>query len=133
VDVRSIRTTPPTMEHQGTTTVWWLYKPRDLYDDTVGGHLELIDVFGVDGGGAVHPHRHPTTEFYYVTSGYARMTIGSETREIGPGDLVLIPPDVMHSIEPVSENAGIQCFCFAFGVKGSAPYDYSYDRHSEVL
>jgi mannose-6-phosphate isomerase-like protein (cupin superfamily) len=121
------------MEHQGTTTVWWLFKPRELYDETVGGHLELIDVFGVDGGGAVHPHSHPTTEFYYVTSGYARMTIGDETREIGPGDLVLIPPDVIHSIEPVSGNAGIQCFCFAFGVKDSLPYDYSYDRHSEVL
>jgi mannose-6-phosphate isomerase-like protein (cupin superfamily) len=131
MDVRSIREIPPVMEHLGTTKVWWLYKPRELYDQTVGGHLELIDEFEVAGGGAVHPHSHPTTEFYYVTSGRGIMVVEGESREIGPGDLVLIPPGAVHSIAPISANAPIRCFCFAMGVKDAAPYDYSYDQSLE--
>lgn len=131
MDVRSIRETAPVMEHQGTTKVWWLYKPRELYEQTTGGHLELIDEFEVAGGGAVHPHSHPTTEFYYVTSGRGLMVIGDEEREIGPGDLVLIPPDAVHSIAPISANAPLHAFCFAMGVQGAAPYDYSYDQSQE--
>ena len=34
-----------------------------------GGHLELVSEFEVMGGGEVHPHSHPTFEFYYVLSG----------------------------------------------------------------
>jgi quercetin dioxygenase-like cupin family protein len=131
MDVRSIQDVAPVMEHQGTTAVWWLYKPRELYEQTVGGHLELIDEFEVAGGGMVHPHRHPTYEFYYVTSGRGLMTIEGEAREVGPGDLVLIPPDAVHSIAPISPHAPIHCFCFAMGIKGSAPYDYSYDQSAE--
>jgi len=127
MDVRSIRDVAPQMEHQGTVAVWWLFKPREFYDETVGGHLELIDEFEVGGGGEVHPHKHPTYEFYYVTAGRGRMTIAGETREIGAGDLVLIPPNALHSIAPVSKHAPIHCFCFAVGVKDAAPYDYSAD------
>ena len=85
----------------------------------------------VAGGGMVHPHKHPTYEFYYVTSGRGLMTIEGETREVGPGDLVLIPPDAVHSIAPISPHAPIRCFCFAMAVKGAAPYDYSYDHSAE--
>jgi quercetin dioxygenase-like cupin family protein len=128
MDVRSIRDIAPSMEHQGTTAVWWLFKPREMLEQTAGGHLELIDEFEVAGGGEVHPHKHPTWEFYFVTQGRGVMTIEDETREITPGDLVLIPPDAVHSVRPISENAPIHCFCFAMGVAGSQPYDYSYDQ-----
>jgi len=51
--------------------------------------------------------------------------------EVGPGDLVLIPPDAVHSIAALSPHAAIHCFCFAMGVKDAAPYDYSYDQSQE--
>jgi mannose-6-phosphate isomerase-like protein (cupin superfamily) len=127
MDVHNIKDVAPVMEHQGTTAVWWLFKPRELFEQTKGCHLELIDVFEVPGGGEVHPHKHPTWEFYYVTYGRGIMVIEGEQREIGPGDLVLIPPDALHSLAPVSVHAPIRCFCFAVGVQGSAAYDYSHD------
>jgi len=127
MDVRSIEECPPRMEHEGTTAVWWLSDVREMFEQTKGGHLELVSEFEIAGGGEVHPHKHPTYEFYYVTVGRGRMTIEGETRDIGPGDLVLIPPDALHSIAPVSEHAPIHCFCFAVGVKDAAPYDYSAD------
>jgi len=127
MDVRNIRDIAPEMEHQGTYAVWWFFKPRELFEQTQGGHLELIDVWEVAGGGEVHPHKHPTWEFYYVTDGRGMMVIEDDRQEIWPGDLVLIPPDAVHSVSPVSPHAPIRCFCFAVGVEGSPAYDYSHD------
>ena len=69
MDVRSIEDVAPVVEHNGTVPVWWLVNPREMFDITKGGHLELVSEFEVAGGGLVDPHHHPTHEFYYVTSG----------------------------------------------------------------
>ena len=85
MDVRSIEDVEPVVEHNGTVPVWWLVNPREMFDITKGGHLELVSEFEVAGGGLVDPHHHPTHEFYYVTSGRGIMTISGEEREIRAG------------------------------------------------
>ena len=40
------------------------------------------------------------------------------------GDLVYIPPDVVHSLRPTGGGA-IHCFCFAVAVKGAPEIDYT--------
>jgi mannose-6-phosphate isomerase-like protein (cupin superfamily) len=125
MDVRSIEDVKASPEHQGTVPVWWLFKPREMRDETLGGHLELVSEFEVMGGGEVHPHKHHTWEFYYVLSGRGIMTIGDESREISQGDLVRIPPDAVHSLRPVSDNASIRCFAFAIGLKDTPEVNYS--------
>jgi oxalate decarboxylase len=56
-------------------------------------------------GGIREPHWHPNAaEFDYVISGKARMTIFSpddigNTFEVGPGQIVFIPPAYFHYIE----------------------------------
>jgi quercetin dioxygenase-like cupin family protein len=125
MDVRSIEQVEPVVEHNGTVPVWWLVSPREMKDITDGGYLELANEFEVPGGSYVHPHSHPTHEFYYVTSGRGTMTIGDEECEISQGDLVHIPPDATHSLRPISDTAPIHCFCFAVGVKGAPPIDYT--------
>ncbi|MFI5043967.1 MAG: cupin domain-containing protein [Acidimicrobiales bacterium] len=125
MDVRSIEDVEPVIEHNGTVPVWWLIEPREMFEQTKGGHLELTNEFEVAGGGYVYPHEHPTHEFYYVTSGRGIMTIADEEREIGQGDLVYIPPDTVHSLRPVSDTAPIHCFCFAIGCPGAGEINYS--------
>jgi mannose-6-phosphate isomerase-like protein (cupin superfamily) len=50
-------------------------------------------------GCATTPHHHAVTEeIYYVLSGTAAMTLGDETRPVGPGDAIAIPPGVRHTI-----------------------------------
>lgn len=50
-------------------------------------------------GGRTTPHYHPQTEeIYYILEGQARMTIGDETAEVGPGDAIAIPPGAVHTI-----------------------------------
>jgi quercetin dioxygenase-like cupin family protein len=125
MDVRSIEDVAPEIEHNGTVPVWWLVRPRELFEITRGGHLELVSEFEVVGGGLVDPHQHPTHEFYYVTSGRGMMTIEGEDREIRQGDLVHIPPNAVHSLRPVTDNASIRCFCFAVGEPDADPINYT--------
>jgi quercetin dioxygenase-like cupin family protein len=125
MDVRNIENAAPVVEHNGTVPVWWMVNSREMKAQTDGGFLELVNEFEVPGGGLVDPHSHPTHEFYYVLRGRGIMTIGDEERLIAQGDLVHIPPDAVHSLRPVSDHASIHCFCFAIGVKGAGPINYT--------
>ncbi|HVA51308.1 MAG TPA: cupin domain-containing protein [Pirellulales bacterium] len=50
-------------------------------------------------GGSTTPHYHvKTEEIYYILSGKASMRLGDETREVGPGDAIAIPPGLVHNI-----------------------------------
>lgn len=50
-------------------------------------------------GGATTPHSHPRTEeIYYILTGTGRMRIEAETRMVGPGDAIAIPPGARHQI-----------------------------------
>jgi quercetin dioxygenase-like cupin family protein len=131
VDIRSIHGVRPEPFGQGGATIWWLARPGEFQSATEGGHLELVDEFEVAAGGEVHPHSHQTWEFYYGLFGRALMTIAGEERVMGPGDLVVIPSDAIHSIKPVGPNTGTRCFCFAVGIRGARAYDYDHDVPSE--
>jgi mannose-6-phosphate isomerase-like protein (cupin superfamily) len=51
-------------------------------------------------GCAVTPHRHrQIEEIYYIVSGRGLMTVGDETREVGPGDAVYIPRGNRHTLK----------------------------------
>jgi quercetin dioxygenase-like cupin family protein len=125
MDVRNIEDAAPIVEHNGTVPVWWMVNPREFREATIGGYLELVNEFEVPGGGEVFPHSHPTHEFYYVLRGRGIMVISGEERPIAQGDLVHIPPDAVHSLRPVSDNASIHCFCFAIGTADAGPIDYT--------
>ncbi|MFM8290666.1 MAG: cupin domain-containing protein [Planctomycetia bacterium] len=50
-------------------------------------------------GAATTPHHHAVTEeIYYILIGSAAMTLGDETRAVGPGDAIAIPPGCRHTI-----------------------------------
>jgi mannose-6-phosphate isomerase-like protein (cupin superfamily) len=123
MDVRSIVDVEPEVEHNGTVPVWYLVHPREMKAITEGGSLELVNEFEVANGGYVYPHSHPTHEFYFVMSGRGVMTIDGEDRDVAPGDLVYIPPDLIHSLRPTGGGA-IHCFCFAVAVKDAPEIDY---------
>ena len=50
-------------------------------------------------GGATTKHFHPKAEeIYYILTGGGKMTIDAETRSVGPGDAIAIPPGKVHQI-----------------------------------
>jgi mannose-6-phosphate isomerase-like protein (cupin superfamily) len=42
---------------------------------------------------------HRAEEIYYILHGEGRMTLGEETRRVGPGDAIAIPPGMVHTIK----------------------------------
>ena len=47
----------------------------------------------VPGGGATQRHYHRAAEeFYFILEGRGTMEIDGESRTVGPGDAILIPP-----------------------------------------
>jgi len=50
------------------------------------------------GCGTIPHHHAETEEIYYILTGSAEMTLGDETRPVGPGDAIAIPPGARHTI-----------------------------------
>ncbi len=51
----------------------------------------------------IHAHAG-ADKFYLVVSGKARITVGDETREMGPGEVAWAPADVPHGVEEALER-----------------------------
>ena len=57
-------------------------------------------------GASTAAHHHVRTEeIYYVLEGRGLMRVGDETREVGPGDAVAIPPGAVHQITNTGTTA----------------------------
>lgn len=41
-------------------------------------------------------HQHPYVETLFMIEGRARVTIGDETREVGPGEIAVVPAHTPH-------------------------------------
>jgi mannose-6-phosphate isomerase-like protein (cupin superfamily) len=64
-------------------------------------------------GASTAPHFHPKTEeIYYILAGRGRLQIGEETREVGPGDAIAIPPGAVHTITTIgAQPLKFLCCC----------------------
>jgi mannose-6-phosphate isomerase-like protein (cupin superfamily) len=92
-------------------------------------------------GAATTPHHHAVTEeIYYILSGAAAMTIDGQTRPVGPGDAIAIPPGAVHTIRNTGpEELVFLCTCapgyehadtFLAGPNDAAPAPASDPQHS---
>src|SRR5215212_5815389 len=64
---------------------------------STGGELLAFDLTLRPGGAVPIPHVHPIqTERFAVTGGQVRFRVGLRTIVAGPGDVVEIPPGVIH-------------------------------------
>ena len=50
---------------------------------------------------------HTEDEIYYVVSGAARMQVGDEDREIGPGTVIFVETDVPHRFHSITETLAL--------------------------
>lgn len=61
-------------------------------------------------GAATERHYHRVSEeIYFVLEGQGEMTVGNETRSIGPGDAVLIPPGAWHTLLATTDIRFLCC------------------------
>jgi mannose-6-phosphate isomerase-like protein (cupin superfamily) len=72
-------------------------------DDT-GGSLYLGEITLAPGFPGPPPHRHERLhDMFYVLEGTLTMRLGDETREVGPGTFVCVPPGVVHTFANPSD------------------------------
>ncbi|MEP6688636.1 MAG: cupin domain-containing protein [Gemmatimonadales bacterium] len=62
-----------------------------------------LNCFEAGQGQRIHIHAG-ADKFYLVVSGRARMTVGGETREAGPGMVIWAPADVPHGVAEALER-----------------------------
>ena len=62
-----------------------------------------LNCFEPGQGQKVHAHAG-ADKFYFVVSGRARLTVGDDTREAGPGTLVWAPAGVPHGVADALER-----------------------------
>ena len=60
------------------------------------GRNLMLSYLEMDEGAEVPLHSHPHEQGGILLSGTLDLTIGNETRRVGPGSMFLIPPDVPH-------------------------------------
>ncbi|MBD3175660.1 MAG: cupin domain-containing protein [Armatimonadia bacterium] len=70
----------------------WMSEPR-----VTGAERFSAGVVLLAPGKGHESHNHPgVEEILYIISGTGEQMVGDERRQVGPGDLVHIPPDVYH-------------------------------------
>lgn len=74
---------------------------------THSDHLMMVVLDFDDGPGAQPdpPHSHPHEQITYVAEGRVRFFVGDAAYELGAGDMVVVPPDVPHSIQLLTAHA----------------------------
>ena len=74
-----------------------------------GEHLMATEVRFEQGAIGVE-HAHPHEQLTYVRDGRFRFTLGGEAREVGPGEFILIPGNVVHGVLTLSAGTLLDTF-----------------------
>jgi quercetin dioxygenase-like cupin family protein len=96
MDVRSSDVTP-FLEHD-EVIVHSMVPKFTMREETLGGYLELVDVFEIPYGARPTPHYHDTHEFFFILAGEPIIQIGNEARKVKVGDLIHVPRNAPHQI-----------------------------------
>ena len=105
MDVRHIDAQPPFTTKDGSTI-------RSILDraNAPVANQSLAEAT-LPAGAATDRHYHKSSEeFYFLLEGRGTMEIDGETREVAPGDAILIPPGAWHQIRAI-EPLRFLCCC----------------------
>jgi quercetin dioxygenase-like cupin family protein len=76
----------------------------------VYGEKTLLVEFRLEGGRSLPRHAHPYEQTGYLVSGHIRLTIGTETYELFPGDSWCVPTNVEHGAETYVDSVAVEVF-----------------------
>ena len=76
------------------------------------GNVATVALHRLMPGHEPKPHSHPHEQIAYIVSGHLRFYIGDQIHDIGPGGLVVIPPNVRHWGEVIGDEPVINLDVF---------------------
>lgn len=72
-----------------------------------GGAYSLVEDLVVEPQGGPPPHFHyEEHEVFYILEGKFAFHVGSQTREIGPGEIAFVPKGVVHNFQKLGAEPG---------------------------
>lgn len=77
------------------------------------GDNSLLVMNWLEPGMEARPHSHPFDQVACILSGRARFTIGEHVVEVGAGEMIHIPADVVHFGEVVGDEPVVNLDVFA--------------------
>jgi len=84
---------------------------------TITGEELEIGYYTEPRGTGAKPHRHKSEQIILVLSGRLQMRIGTEVREIGPGEVALILSDQEHDQKALEDGTRFISFKTAAGAQ----------------
>ena len=88
--------------HGGTSSLLW---KRFTDGNMMYSDLQSFEHVTVPAGGNVGLHVHSRTEeIYFIVGGRGLMSVGGESREVGPVDLILTPLHTAHSFRVLGDE-----------------------------
>ena len=101
-----------------TKVYGWDRLPREQVREGVSrtafrGDNALMVMNWLEPGMEKKPHSHPFEQLAYVVSGRVRFEIGEDVVEVGAGEMVRIPPDVVHCGEAIGDEVALNLDVFA--------------------
>ena len=111
---------------------WNGVEPYEFVDgvwlQAIGGDQQLLCRVRYEPGKVVPRHAHEHTEqVMAVIEGSVTMTIGDETRELGPGDVVVVNRGIEHEL--VASERGVTFF----EALAPVPLDHVPDRDRDLV
>jgi mannose-6-phosphate isomerase-like protein (cupin superfamily) len=68
-------------------------------------------------------HNHASEQVYVITAGRGTMAVGDERQEVAGGDLVYVPPNIIHGIENSSKEVLTYISAATPAMDAEAAYD----------
>ena len=93
-----------------------------LYHEFIRTHDLSVGLYVLPAGGTDPQGPHTEDEVYYVVSGRATVTVGSEERALGPGSVVFVGADMLHKFHDIEEELVLLVFF------GPAEYTHRVDH-----
>lgn len=75
----------------------------------IRGESIEVGMFTYPAGTNAEPHSHPNEQVQVILKGTVKSVVGDEERVLGPGEAVLIPPNVEHHLEILEDAEVLNC------------------------
>ena len=63
--------------------------------------------YQVEEGASIHVHDHEQEEVWHVLEGRLEVTIGGESRVVGPGGVAIVPPHTAHGVRALAASRAV--------------------------
>ncbi len=73
----------------------------------------MLSLNELPAGSQPNMHKHPHEQLTYIIEGTCKFTLGDEVFTMSDGDLVLIPPGVMHGLEVTGKKTVLNLDAFS--------------------